>query len=332
MNWTSSCVGVGALDSLRSICTLSGCRATLGAGFVPENQRYMFMKLHKSSRNSFRNRNLARSAERSSSSSSSSLPFSSSSSVTSMDPMSDRSDMVNNEIVLFLFQLEMDAALQRALTYEDFETAKKVRARRAAVDEALRDLQEHKGYGCGARCAAQSSQIEYAPEALLIRAKMAEAVEQERYDDAARLRDELDELEARAAEAELPCPVTEPRFSLGQMVVHCKKGYRGVIAGWDNVCCESTEWQRKAGVDELAGGVEQVFYHVLIDVNDWPGDEFESPVAYIPEEVLSSISLADFASDEPLVDFSFTHPYAYLMFLGSTGGGNMIPCRQLREK
>lgn len=40
----------------------------------------------------------------------------------------------------------------------------------------------------------------------------------------------------------------EPRFTLGEMVVHACKGYRGVVAGWDLACCESAEWQEAAGV------------------------------------------------------------------------------------
>ena len=46
----------------------------------------------------------------------------------------------------------------------------------------------------------------------------------------------------------LPGTVGEPRFALGEMVVHTAKGYRGVVAGWDLACCEGTEWQAAAGV------------------------------------------------------------------------------------
>ena len=40
----------------------------------------------------------------------------------------------------------------------------------------------------------------------------------------------------------------EPRFSLGEMVLHSSKGYRGVVCGWDLACCESEEWQAAAGI------------------------------------------------------------------------------------
>jgi hemimethylated DNA binding protein len=248
------------------------------------------------------------------------------------DLTAERSALVNREAVLFLFQLEMDAQLQRSLTYENFDLAKEIRGRRQQVDQALKELQDHKGYGCGARRASNSAQIDFAPAALRLRSRMADAITEERYADAATLRDELAALEERAAEAEMPCPTTEPRFSLGQMTVHNGKGYRGIICGWDLACCESPDWQEEAGVQNLRNGADQVFYHVLVDVSDWPDEFDEPPVAYVAEELLAAASLVDFGSPEPLASTSFEHPYSYLMFLGSDGRGNMIPCRQLRDK
>jgi len=245
----------------------------------------------------------------------------------------ERSPLVNREAVLFLFQLEMDAQLQRALTYENFDLAKEIRGRRQQVDQALKELQGHKGYACGARRASSSAQIDFAPAALRLRSRLADAITEERYSEAATLRDELAALEERAAEAEMPCPTTEPRFSLGQMTVHNGKGYKGIICGWDFACCESPEWQQVAGVENLRNGTEQIFYHVLVDFADWPENYDEPPVAYVAEELLSAASLVDFGSPEPLASTSdFEHPYSYLMFLGSDGQGNMIPSRQLRDK
>lgn len=258
----------------------------------------------------------------------------------------DHSPLINKELVLFLFQLELDAQLQRALTYEKFEDAKALRERRTAVDEALASLREMKGAGCGTRAAAArhgdgSGTAQYAPEFLSLRGQMQAAVEQERYTDAASLRDRLAELEARASEtaaeaAEAMCGVAEPRFVLGEMVLHTEKGYRGVIAGWDCICCEGPAWQDAAGVSTLRYGPDQVFYHVLADCRDWPAPQGEEgappPVAYVAEECLAPASSADFAAEEPLVGGALEHPYGYLMFLGADGEGNMVPCRQLRDK
>lgn len=245
--------------------------------------------------------------------------------------------LINKEVVLFLFQLEMDSQLQRALTYERFDMAQEVRGRREQVDAALRELQQLKGPGCGARVAGRSDQMQYAPQIMTIKSQMAAAAEAERYDEAAALRDRLREVEAAAAAAaeqaaQYLCPVGEPRFCLGEMVVHSSKGYRGVVCGWDMGCCEGAEWREAAGVSELAHGADQLFYHVLVDARDWPLDGDTPPVAYVAEECLTAGSSADFSSDQPLVDGSFEHPYSYLLFLGADGQGNMVPARQLRDK
>jgi hemimethylated DNA binding protein len=239
---------------------------------------------------------------------------------------------------LFLFQRELDATLTRALTYENFDAAKEVRAQREQVDAALAELQQTKGEGCGARRAAGGGQMQFAARGLSLRARLSEAVAGERYAEAAALRDELAALEAAADAAALPCPLAAPRFALGEMVVHSSKGYRGVVAGWDLSCCEGEAWRAAAGVDALRAGPDQVFYHVLVDAADWPargfagGDDDAAPVAYVAEELLAAASLADFDSPEPLAGSGFEHPYSYLMFLGSDGHGNMVPSSQLRDK
>lgn len=201
-------------------------------------------------------------------------------------------------------------------------------------------MQKAKGYGCGSRRATQPDQFgALAPEALSIRAKLSKAIEDEDYGLAAELRDRLADLEEQSAEANMLCPVGEPALALGQMIVHSAKGYRGVICGWDFACCEDDAWKMKTNAGALRNGTEQVFYHVLVDVADWPmdlendmEDGLDAPVAYVAEELLDKVTLADFDSDEPIVNTPFQHPYSYLMFLGTNGAGNMIPCRQLRER
>ena len=254
-------------------------------------------------------------------------------------PRAEQSALVNREVVLFLLQLELDSKLQRALTYDRFDEVKELRDARNKVDGALGMMQTKKGYGCGTRRAMRSEQFgTLAPSALSIRANLSRAIEEEDYAKAAELRDQLAALEEQSAEANMLCPVGEPEFGLGQVVIHSTKGYRGVICGWDFCCCEDDVWKRTNNAGSLENGTDQVFYHVLVDVADWPmdfasmGDELDAPVAYVAEELLDEITLADFDSDEPLVNTPFQHPYSYLMFLGTNGSGNMIPCRQLRER
>lgn len=245
--------------------------------------------------------------------------------------MVERSALVNREVVLFLFQLELDQQLQRALNYESFDAAQEIRQRRQQVDEALKELQAFKGPKCGARLACNSDQADLAPTILRLKMEMQQAVEQERYDDAAALRDKLRPLEeqSRSAAEEQGRVSMEPRFSLGQVVVHATRGYRGVVCGWDGACCEDEEWQQGAGISSPS----QVFYHLLVDVRDWPSEDDQPPVAYVAESSLAAASGADFSLKAPLNGAGmFQHPYTYLLFLGPDGQGNMMPCRQLRDK
>lgn len=51
----------------------------------------------------------------------------------------ERSALVNEEIVYFIFQLELDAQLQRALNYEAYEAAQQIRSKRETVSVAARN-------------------------------------------------------------------------------------------------------------------------------------------------------------------------------------------------
>lgn len=53
--------------------------------------------------------------------------------------------------------------------------ATQVRARRQQVDNALRELQEIKGPGCGARVAGRSDAVEYAPQIMTLKAQVGTA-------------------------------------------------------------------------------------------------------------------------------------------------------------
>lgn len=55
----------------------------------------------------------------------------------------ERSAMVNEEVVYFIFQLELDSQLQRALNYTAYDTAQQIRAKRETV---------RRGSGAGVVC------------------------------------------------------------------------------------------------------------------------------------------------------------------------------------
>ncbi len=52
-------------------------------------------------------------------------------------------------------------------------------------------------------------------------------------------------------------------------------------------CCEDGEWQAENGIDSLAGGPCQTFYHVLVDLRDWEGGNPQTAISYVAEELLS---------------------------------------------
>ena len=69
-------------------------------------------------------------------------------------------------------------------------------------------------------------------------------------------------------------------FDLGDMIVHARYGYRGVIVGFDDACMQTDEWTDAMGVDKLPQGRDQPFYHVLVDERDRPGHQ----VTYVAQE------------------------------------------------
>ncbi|GIL48759.1 hypothetical protein Vafri_5212 [Volvox africanus] len=256
----------------------------------------------------------------------------------------ERSMLVNEEVVYFIFQLDLDTQLQRCLNYEAYEAAQEVRKKRQRVDEAVQQMRERKARNTGVPTAStQLGATDFATEGLRLRSEMQRAVEAENYGDAAKYRDLLRELETQvkkavALAAEWDTSSTSaagPQLRLGQRVMHRQLGYRGVVVGWDSQCCESEDWIAQAKVKELKGGTRQVFYHLLVDARDWEYDAHLPPVAYAPEELLLSPEMesegakswVEVYGNDPL-----QHPYLYILFLGMDGRGNYLPCRQLRDK
>ncbi|EFN57417.1 hypothetical protein CHLNCDRAFT_18065, partial [Chlorella variabilis] len=55
------------------------------------------------------------------------------------------------------------------------------------------------------------------------------------------------------------------------VIVHARYNYRGVIVGYDPICCAPDEWCQMMRVDSLPLGRNQPFYEVLVDERDRPG-------------------------------------------------------------
>lgn len=46
---------------------------------------------------------------------------------------------------------------------------------------------------------------------------------------------------------------------------HIRYNYTCVIAFWDSRCKASEEWMERMGIRNLTRGMDQPFYHVLVD-------------------------------------------------------------------
>lgn len=233
-----------------------------------------------------------------------------------------------------MFQLNLDTQLQRMLNMDDFDTAQEIRKRRKQIDEVVAEQLEAKGPGCGTRSANQTAVADVASEGLRLRSELQRAIDEERYSDAAEVRDRLKLVQEQSEQAQNAAASTdkpERRYQLGQRVKHSELGYDGVVCGWDNCCCEAEKWQKSAGVAELQQGSEQTFYHLLVDAKDWEASWERPPIAYVAEELLTAPEAPETWPDAYGYD-SFDHVYLYTLFLGQDAQGNMLPVRQLRDR
>jgi hemimethylated DNA binding protein len=252
----------------------------------------------------------------------------------------ERSAATAQELVLVCLEQELSVASQRALNNESYEAAKVAREQqervsailrertsrggrvsRSVVEAELVDSESSAGHSCRlltphtgqARCAVLRSQLDT-------------AVREERYREAAGLRDAL-----AAAEVSLvavgSASVGDPEFAfaLGQRVTHARWGWTGAVAGCEPVCSETEEWAAQAGVNELPRGREQPFYVVLPDPVALGGS---AEVLYVAEDSLLATPPLPAGADKPGLD----HPLAYVAFLGSDAVGGYVPSRALRER
>lgn len=101
----------------------------------------------------------------------------------------EKSPLIYEELMYFIFQLDLDTQLQRSLNYEAYEMAKEIREKRQAVDDAVARMARVKGKnaggpsagaGGGGSAGGQLTAADFASEGLRLRTEMQRAVEQER--------------------------------------------------------------------------------------------------------------------------------------------------------
>ncbi|EPS63974.1 hypothetical protein M569_10809, partial [Genlisea aurea] len=234
------------------------------------------------------------------------------------DPINEHSDSVNEDILMFFFELDLATRAQYALNLEQYDLAQQLRTKLTEVESEVMKLRNVR------RGATSKTEVQdMAINVLRLRADLQNAIEREDYNSAAELRDDISKLEARSLASSLKAQAfsnAQYAFRLGQKVKHKKFGYEAVICGMDPLCCESKSWMDTANVSNLARGPDQPFYQVLVDVQQHPN----LLVAYVAEENIVAPEQHDRGR--------FDHPYASFLFYGVDGNGDYIPIRQLRQK
>ncbi|KZV48330.1 hypothetical protein F511_29247 [Dorcoceras hygrometricum] len=185
---------------------------------------------------------------------------------SNLDASCEQSESANEDILMFFF--ELDLATRYALNLEQYDVAKQLRNKLTEVESEVIKLRENKR-GPVAKSEAQDVAI----KVLRLRAELQNAIQSEKYDLAADLRDKLSKLEAESLAASVKARAYESAqyaFRLGQKVKHKLFGYRAVICGMDPVCCESKSWMEGARIDKLTRGPDQPFYQVLVDAHEDP--------------------------------------------------------------
>ncbi|EXB65068.1 F-box only protein 21 [Morus notabilis] len=236
----------------------------------------------------------------------------------SLDASSEQSETANEDILMFFFQLDLATRVQYALNTEQYDDAQQLRNKLTEVEAEVIRRQEEKR-GSSSKNEAQDTAI----SAIRLRAELQNAIENENYALAAKLRDEVSNLEAESLAASakaLARENSEYAFRLGQKVRHKIFGYGAVVCGMDPMCCESSSWMETAKVDKLLRGPNQPFYQVLVNVHEDPN----LLVAYVAEENLLTPNSPDMGR--------FDHPYVNFLFYGMDAAGDFIPIKQLREK
>ncbi|GAB2214471.1 hypothetical protein Drorol1_Dr00018820 [Drosera rotundifolia] len=238
--------------------------------------------------------------------------------IQGLDARSEHSKSANEDILFFFFQLDMATRVQYALNLEQYDIAQQLRDKLNEVEnEVIRQLDFRRV------STAKSKVQDLSIHILRLRSQMQIAIQNENYALAAKLRDDISEVEAESIAASakaLAYDSVQYEFRLGQKVRHKIFGYRGVICGMDPVCCESSSWIETAKINQLSRGSAQPFYQVLVDI-------YEDPsllVAYVPQENLLLPNPPDTAT--------FDHPYTSFLFYGTDTAGDFIPVQQLREK
>ncbi|QDZ25979.1 hypothetical protein HOP50_20g85290 [Chloropicon primus] len=273
----------------------------------------------------------------------------------------EHSERAHREVVLFLAQRELESAFQRLVNMEMYEEARQV----ASQQEKLQELASEELEGGGEEAGlggiaslfkrkqdkgageAEVSQDDRKPKLddgevvvklLSLRTDLQRAIDGEDYARASAVRDEILEIEnevERQKKASKDLAQREPKYSLGQCVVHWQDGWTGVVCGMQQ------EKRKKSVKNPDEGSVREVeelvySYHVLPSSQYWKKRSSEGVcVALVDESELNApqppATWRSVHGSDP-ENFLIYHPYMYLLFYGQDGEGNYVPSKKLRDK
>eukprot|EP00850_Spirogloea_muscicola_P005345 SM000024S07807 [mRNA] locus=s24:642022:643937:+ [translate_table: standard] len=140
-------------------------------------------------------------------------------------------------------------------------------------------------------------------------------VAKEQYAEAAEIRDALNVLQFRKRVLELSVK-PQVTFRVGDVIIHRRYGYRGVVYGHDPECSAPQEWQEAMKIDALPKGPNQPFYHILVDTRDRPG----GMSTYVAQE-----NIVIQKTNRPVM-----HPWITRFFVGLQDG-TYVPGSKLRQ-
>lgn len=173
----------------------------------------------------------------------------------------ERSGRVAGEFMLFVFGTQLAVAEQRSLNEGAYEVAKAVRERQ----EEINALVSERKSSPGSLRAVEGELMDRQARCAVLRNQLDAAVREERYRDAAGLRDQLNDAESFLAATAAAPGAGKPvfAFTLGQRVQHSRWGWVGTVAGCEAGCSEGEEWSARVGLGNR--GREQPFYVCLPD-------------------------------------------------------------------
>jgi len=157
---------------------------------------------------------------------------------------------------------------------------------------------------------------------LSLRTDLQRAIDEEDYARASKVRDQILEIERemeKQRQNAKPVVKREPKYSLGQCVVHWEDGWTGVVCGLQQ---ERRKRKRKNVEERSSEEVEETVYtyHVLPDAKYWPKQRNTGPcVALVDEGDLNApappATWRSVHGSAPET-FLISHPYMYGLFLG----------------